>query len=143
MDVRHPVLGRAARADGSNDSALADDVTFAHRDRAELDERHGIGAGRLHRHDLSVGPDGAREADDTRGRSKNRLLAVSRHVDPSVLTGRIRVSAVDEGLEHLSRGRPRPPVSGGRKSKRGEGGGDYSNAAHGSLLVGEFDNGLP
>jgi hypothetical protein len=143
VDVRHIVLGRAARPGRSHGAALTDDVAFAHCDRAELDERHRIAAGRLHRHDLPVRADGARETHDARGRRKDRLLALARHVDPPVLAARVGVAAVDEGLENPSSGRPGPPVGGGRSNKRGEGGGDYSKAAHGSLLVGGIDNELP
>jgi hypothetical protein len=143
MHVGHLVLGRAARPYRPDGGALPDDVTFAHRDRAELNKRHRIAAGCLHRHDLPIRADGAREANDAGGRCEDRLLAVSSHVDPSVLTARIRVAAVDKRLEHLSRGRPRPRVGGGRNNKRDEGSGDYSKAAHRSLLVGGIDNELP
>jgi hypothetical protein len=139
VDVRRVVLGCAARPDRSHDSALPDDVTLLHRDRAEVDERHRMAAGRLHRHDLSVRADGAGECDDARAGSKNVLLTLARHVDPSVLAARVRVAAVDEGLEHLPRGRPCPRVSRGRKSKRREDG-DYSQTAHRFLLVGVIDN---
>ena len=139
MNVRRLVLGRAARPDRSHDSALADDVALLHRDRAEVDERHRMAAGRLHCHDLSVRADGSGERDDARARRKNGLVTLARHVDPSVLAARVRVAAVDEGLEHLPRGRPCPRVSRGRKNQRREGG-DYCKTAHRSLLVGDIDN---
>jgi hypothetical protein len=139
MDVRHIVLGRAARADGSDHGAFADSVTFRHRDRAEVDKRHRVAAGRLHRHDLPVRADRAGKAHDPGRRRHDRLFAVSCHVDPSVLAACVRIATVDEGLEHVSGGRPRPRLGTRRKSKRGEGG-DYDNAGHRSLLVGELDN---
>ncbi len=140
MDVRHTVLGRAARAYRPDNCALPNSVTFAHRYRADVDERHRVAAGCLHRHNLPIRADGAREANDAGGRCEDRLFAVSRHVDPSVLTARVRVAAVDKGAEHLSRGRPRPRMGGGRESKHGNCGSDYCEAAHRSLLVGEIDN---
>jgi hypothetical protein len=142
VDVRHIVLRYAARSYRSDRGTLADSVTFLHRDRAQVDKRYRMAAGRLHSHDLPVRTNRAREANDAGGRCKNRLLALARHVDPPVLATRVRVTAVDEGLEYLSRRRPRPRVGGRGKSKCDKGG-DYSNGAHGSLLVGEIDNGVP
>jgi hypothetical protein len=130
MDVRHIMLGRAARSYRSDHGTLADSVTFLHRDRAEVDKRHRMAAGRLDRHDLPVRTDRAREAHDAGGRREDRLFALSSHVDSSVLPACIRVSAVDEGLEYVSGGGPRPRVGARRKSK-GDKGGDYSNATHG------------
>ena len=134
------MLGRPARPYRPDDATLPNGVTLLHRDRAEVDKRHCIAAGRLDRHDLSVRPDRAREGDDARRRYKHRLLALPGHVDAPVLAARVRVAAVDERLEHVTRGRPRPCVGGGHKSKCGECGSCYGKAAHRSLLVGEIDN---
>jgi hypothetical protein len=95
------VLRGAARPYRPDHGILPNDLSFAHGDRAEVDERDGMAAGCLQRHDLSVRADGAREADDAGGRCKNRLLALAGHVDPSVLAASVRVAAVDEGLENL------------------------------------------
>jgi hypothetical protein len=64
MDVRDIVLGGAARSSRSDHGTLADIVTFLHLDRAEVDKRHHMAAGRLDRHDLPVRTDRAREAHD-------------------------------------------------------------------------------
>jgi hypothetical protein len=64
MDVRQFVLRCAARSYRTDHGTLADSVTFRHRDRAEVDKRHRMAAGRLDRHDLPVRTDGAREAHD-------------------------------------------------------------------------------
>jgi hypothetical protein len=54
MDVRRIVLGRAARTYRSDHGPFADGVTFLHLDRAEVDKRHRMAAGRLDRHGFPV-----------------------------------------------------------------------------------------
>jgi len=112
VDVWNIVLARAAWPNGRDDGALADDVAFAHCHRAEVDERHRIPAGRLHRDHLPVRADRSREGDDAGGRGEDGPLALSRHVDPPVLAARVGIPAEDEWADHFSRRRPGPRRSG-------------------------------
>lgn len=115
VDVWHLVLGRSARPDSSHESPFPDDLSLAHADAAEMDERHGVAVLRLDRHDLAARAHRAGERHDSAGRCAHRGIALVADVDASMLAARIRVIAEREGFEHLARRRPCPRMCRGWK----------------------------
>jgi hypothetical protein len=49
MEIRNRLLGSSGRADRGDGLPFGDADAAAHRDRPEVDERHGVAVGRLDR----------------------------------------------------------------------------------------------
>jgi hypothetical protein len=130
VDVRKLVLGCPTRPDRPDRRPFANRVTLRNGERAEMDECHRVAVVGLDRDDLSARGHRPRERDVARSRRQYGSAAISADVDAAMLAARIRIAAVDERLEHVSRRRPRPAVSGGRQRKHDERGCDYWEATH-------------
>ena len=114
VDIRDLVLWRPARPDRSDSGPFPNGVALPDGERAQLHERHRVAVVGLDSDDLSVRDDRTGERDVARSRREDGGPLLAGNVDPAMLAARVRIPAEDERLEHFSRGRPRPPVGGGR-----------------------------
>jgi hypothetical protein len=91
VHVRHCLLGDAADAGGADGLALADGRAPPNRQRAEMQQRHGVPVRRLDRERAPAGRHCAREGDDPgRGRG-HRCAWRGTHVDAAVEARDVRV----------------------------------------------------
>ena len=119
VGLRH--LGVGADADRPDARALGYRGATRDRDRAKVRQRHCVPVGGGDRDAVSGRRDGARERDAPGRRSVHRRAEFAAHVDPTVLTCRIRMRGIEEeGLQHATRGRPRPGPADGHEYERDE-----------------------
>jgi hypothetical protein len=95
VDVRVGVFDHAARSDRSDHGALTNRRAASHGDGAEMYERQRVAGRRLDRHGLPARRDGAGEGDDSRSGCRHHTAGRRPEVDATVLSGRIRVGAVE------------------------------------------------
>ncbi len=107
-----------ALADDADARALGDLVPALDGDRAELQQRHGIPVGRTDRQRATTARDRPHERHAPRRRRAHRIAERASHVDPAMLSARVRVRAEDEGSEHRPVDRPRPGLCAARKQQR-------------------------
>jgi hypothetical protein len=105
-----------------------------------MNEGHRVAAG-LDRDGLPIRADRPRERNYARSRREHNAALLALDVDTAMLAAGVRVAPEDEGREHVSGNRPCPRVRGGRQREDSNGGSDYNEAAHRSLLVSETGNG--
>jgi hypothetical protein len=102
VHVELVVLGRPAAPDRPHRSALADGVTLANDDRAEMEQRDRIAVERLDRHRLAPAGHSSGVGHGSRGGRDHVRAAVAGHVDAAVLTARIGIVPEHKGPEHLA-----------------------------------------
>ena len=119
VHVRLRHLGVGADADRPDAGALGDRGAAGDGDRAEVRQRHGVPVGSGDRDAVSGRGDGACERDGPGRRSMYGRAQVTAHVDPTVLARRIGMRGIEEeGLQHSSRGGPRPGPADGHEHER-------------------------
>jgi hypothetical protein len=111
MDVRALMLGLAARADGAHHVALVHDRSLCNACRADVRQRDGIAVGGRNRDRQPVCRHRAGERHRAAGRRPDRFRRFRCDVDPTMLSGRVRVGAEDERAQDPAAHRPRPRVS--------------------------------
>jgi hypothetical protein len=129
VDVRRLRDGVFARADLAHDLAFGDGAATRDRDRAELEQRHGVTVRRLDRQRASAGRDGACERDDA-GCGRPHCAACGRaDVDSPVLAYRIVVLGEREGPQDRPVGGPNP-AGRGRDDDQGRDRSDDRDGEH-------------
>jgi hypothetical protein len=114
LDVRHRVLGNAARPHDRDGLAFGNDCAARDQGRAEVQERDGVAVGRLDRDRQTVRRDPADERDRAGGRSENRIAERTLDVDAAMLTRRQGVVlGEEEATQDRPVDRPRPRSCGG------------------------------
>ena len=132
IDVRDGQLGDAARADSADFLALGHRCATKHRERAEMDERHGEPLRGQQRERLAAGRHGSRERHRGIDRSQDGRARRRADRDAAVLSRSLGVQLVEvEGLEHGALHGPRPcPRSGGCGERHaGEDGGQRAGVS--------------
>jgi hypothetical protein len=141
VHVRIREIGLAARADRADHRCLVQPCPSLDADRAEMHERQRVAERSLDRHRLPTRRNGPGERDHTRGGCVHRGTAARAEVNPSVLSGRIRVSTVErERAQHRPVDGPRPRLRGrhGQHARRDER--QNQGSPHDLLLVASFEN---
>ena len=113
--ARDPVGALADRADPRS---LGDLLSTLHSDRSELQQRHGVAVGRADGQRTTACGNGSGERHGPRGGRAHGLTKRAAHVDPAMLTRRIRIGAEDEGSEHRPFDRPGPRLCAARNQQR-------------------------
>jgi len=119
VDVGHRELGLTARADDPDETALSHRLPAPDRHLAEMQESDRIAVLRPDRDGAAAHRHGAGERDDPGRRREHRRAARGADVDPSMLSGCVRVVAQQERPQHRSLHGPRPAEGGCRYGKRG------------------------
>jgi hypothetical protein len=141
VDVRVGVLDHAARPDRSDPGPLSNRRAARDGDGAEMHEGQRVTRRRLDRNGLPARRDGAGEGDDSRSGCQHRTAGRRTEVDPSVLSSRVGVGAVErKRSEHRPVDRPRPGVR--NRHRQHAGTDDHQNhcSPHDLLLVASFEN---
>jgi len=113
------MLDSAAGPERADGGTLGDGGAACDGDRAEVEERDGVAVRGADRHGPAAARDRPRECHRPGcGRSHGRAGAAG-HVDPTVLSGGVRIVAEAEGLQHRPIRGP-GPGSGGRRADQGE-----------------------
>jgi hypothetical protein len=110
MDVGAGVLGLAARPERADRRPLREDGPSGDGDRVQVQERDRVAVGCLDRHRPAVHRQDAREANDARGRGRNRTSGGPRDVHATVVAGLVLGAAVLEGPKHRPGRGPGPGV---------------------------------
>jgi hypothetical protein len=108
MDVRGAGDGVLARANLTDDGALGDGTAACDRDRAELEQRHGVAVGGLNRQRAPTRRDRPDERDGACCGSHDRIADARTDVDPAVLAGGVLVRSERERPQDRPVGRPGP-----------------------------------
>jgi hypothetical protein len=114
MDIRLRQLGLAAWPNGADDVAFGDRGAARRSDRPQVDECDGVAGRRLNGHDAAADRDRPREADRSARRRSHVRARRGADVDPSVLSGGVRVVAEREWLKHRPVHGPGPGECGRR-----------------------------
>ena len=112
MQVRDGMLRFARHADRADGVALGDGRARAHGNVTEVDERDRVAVGGANRQRAPGAGNGAREGDDSLGRSAYGRPGGPADVDPAMRAAGVRIVGRREPLEHRTVGRPRPRARG-------------------------------
>jgi hypothetical protein len=134
MDVWRARDSVLARADVRHDRAFGDGAAAGDRDRAELEQRHGVAVCRLDRQRATAARDGTCERDGSGCRRPHRAACSGADVDPPVLAGRILVLGERERPQDRSVGGPDPACR-GRDDDQGRDRSDDRDGEHASHEV--------
>jgi hypothetical protein len=108
VQVRHVVLGDAARPHAADGRTLGDALAAADREAAEMGEGDGVAVLGLDRQRPAARRDRAGERDDAGGRGDDCGACCPGDVDAAMLPGGIRIVPELEPLEHSPLDRPCP-----------------------------------
>ncbi len=95
VDERLGEIDVAARPHSSDDGAFPDERAPGHTDRPQVDERGGVAERCLDRNCLSAARNRAGERDHSLRRSEDRMTAGRAEIDAAVLTGGVRMGAIE------------------------------------------------
>jgi hypothetical protein len=119
MHVRDGLLGRPARADGSNRVALGDGRPAPDGHGAEMEQRDGVAVRRLDRDRPPARRHGPGERDDAARRRDHRGAGRRADVDPAVEAARVWIGTEGERMQNRPLHRPGPPFRRCGRDERG------------------------
>jgi hypothetical protein len=121
VDVRLAQVDDAARPDRADDGAFGDVRAAPDSDRPEVDERDRVSRRRLDRNGLAAGRNGSGERHGPLRRRNHVRARPCCEIDAAVLSGRVRMRAVErERTQNGSVDRPRPGLRRRGQDERAE-----------------------
>ena len=118
VDVWNVELRDTTRPDRPHGRAFLHRGVLLHRDRTEVEERHGVAVAGLDGDSLPVGWNGSRERHRAARRRSHRCPSRRADVDAAMLSRRVGIGAKAESAEDGAVDRPAPPQGCGWENKR-------------------------
>jgi hypothetical protein len=109
-----------ALADRADPRSFGHLLPALHGDRAELQQGHGVPVTGADRQRATSSGNGSGERHGPRGRCAHRLAERASHIDPAMLSSRVRIRAEGERSEHRPIDRPGPRLRSTRKQQRNQ-----------------------